>query len=697
MYEALQEKDNKSRSVTSSVAHKKSNMEKNFGFVDNRPEVVTQRKLQEVSNCYSAKQECPSEKKENKTGLPDNLKSGIGYLSGYSKDDKKVHYNSSQPAQLKAHAYAQGTDIHIASGQESYLPREAWHVIQKKQERVQPTMQMEGEMYVNNNSGVEDLADVMGEHASTLGKQNEQMRVNGVENISRTKISSNTLQNRMAVIQGAWVYLNNRNGEHLNLRYIENGVYALGLTSRRFRQIDNGPPIIVTEITGEERPTSRRRFEPPSDGVNMARRASQRDWSINEPETTGSRRHNTSDSNAVTRHNNLDNESTNGNQSRNVRGNNVENSRSQSDLRTAFREARTFIEQNIGRELTEQEWDVIADHPVDSIRGMRQCGIGPVDSLSGPSGASCIPTSDRIYGLLRQSEQVQQNADNNTQQRLEALATSIEGENENSIYQVVFNPSHHGFVIVVIEDHAEVTQSFANSESLGTNLSSGNFSFTRAQVSNYLRNFLDSRQTNRAQIAMFEGRIDGTRADRHPITDMQVSWHRSSLREDSNMVIRTELSQRTIELLNPRNTIIGSDSRSESRRTSLTNRRSNTQGRQNQQALAPNIIAGNNLNAGGMILHYFNAIAWANGGNTYSDEFHWVRNSPALASALLQQGGMTAGTAQAFTQRFAQAVQNFDQQLVNYVQPGVQEQIMQTLGVEEQLFAIIRYLQNQEG
>jgi hypothetical protein len=33
-------------------------------------------------------------------------------------DDVKVHYNSAKPAQLNAHAYAQGTDIHIASGQE---------------------------------------------------------------------------------------------------------------------------------------------------------------------------------------------------------------------------------------------------------------------------------------------------------------------------------------------------------------------------------------------------------------------------------------------------------------------------------------------------------------------------------------------------------------------------------------------------
>ena len=34
------------------------------------------------------------QKQENNTGLPDNLKSGIENLSGYSMDDVKVHYNS---------------------------------------------------------------------------------------------------------------------------------------------------------------------------------------------------------------------------------------------------------------------------------------------------------------------------------------------------------------------------------------------------------------------------------------------------------------------------------------------------------------------------------------------------------------------------------------------------------------------------
>ena len=101
------------------------------------------------------------EESTNQTGLPDNLKSGIENLSGYSMDDVKVHCNSDKPAQLQAHAYAQGTDIYIAPGQEKHLPHEAWHVAQQKQGRVQATTQMKS-VLINDSPALEKEADVMG-------------------------------------------------------------------------------------------------------------------------------------------------------------------------------------------------------------------------------------------------------------------------------------------------------------------------------------------------------------------------------------------------------------------------------------------------------------------------------------------------------------------------------------------------------
>ena len=98
--------------------------------------------LQSIADGFSEQMYDPIQRKENNTGLPDDLKSGIENLSGHSMDDVNVHRNSDKPQQVQAHAYAQGTDIHLGPGQEKHLPHEAWHVVQQKQGRVKPTMQM---------------------------------------------------------------------------------------------------------------------------------------------------------------------------------------------------------------------------------------------------------------------------------------------------------------------------------------------------------------------------------------------------------------------------------------------------------------------------------------------------------------------------------------------------------------------------
>jgi hypothetical protein len=106
----------------------------------------------------------------NNTGLPDNLKAGVESLSGVPLDNVKVHYNSPKPAQLNALAYAQGTDIHVAPGQQKHLPHEAWHIAQQSQGRVKPTTQVKG-VAINDNSSLEREADVMGAKATTVQAQ----------------------------------------------------------------------------------------------------------------------------------------------------------------------------------------------------------------------------------------------------------------------------------------------------------------------------------------------------------------------------------------------------------------------------------------------------------------------------------------------------------------------------------------------
>ena len=120
-----------------------------------------------------AQLEPESSPRRNDTGLPDGLKSGVESLSGLSLDDVDVHYNSAQPARINALAYTQGSEIHVAPGQERHLPHEAWHVVQQAQGRVQPTMQLQ-DVPVNDDEGLEQEADAMGEKASAIAAQSLQ-------------------------------------------------------------------------------------------------------------------------------------------------------------------------------------------------------------------------------------------------------------------------------------------------------------------------------------------------------------------------------------------------------------------------------------------------------------------------------------------------------------------------------------------
>ncbi|MEQ9287430.1 MAG: DUF4157 domain-containing protein, partial [Cyclobacteriaceae bacterium] len=169
-----------------SAANNQSGNGSTLQLKDNRPVTVAQRKLQKMADCSpqtehtallqaktsdaSPNNQQTIQKKDNKTGLPDNLKSGVENLSGYSMDDVKVHRNSDKPAQLNAHAYAQGTDIHLAPGQEKHLPHEVWHVVQQKQGRVKPTKQLKDKVNINDDAGLEKEGDVMGVKAMGSAK-----------------------------------------------------------------------------------------------------------------------------------------------------------------------------------------------------------------------------------------------------------------------------------------------------------------------------------------------------------------------------------------------------------------------------------------------------------------------------------------------------------------------------------------------
>jgi hypothetical protein len=202
MHSAVQKtSESKQQSQGKTLPPQDKKQDDTFSIEDNRPETAMRFKLMEGAeqstrvhqlSAYQRmadNQTIPSpqkhqtgtasklggilQRKEDSNGLPAELKAGVESLSGQSMSDVIVHRNSDKPAQLQAHAYAQGTDIHLAPGQEQHLPHEAWHVAQQKQGRVEPTTQLKAATLINDDQGLEEEADMMGAKAMQMGSQKE--------------------------------------------------------------------------------------------------------------------------------------------------------------------------------------------------------------------------------------------------------------------------------------------------------------------------------------------------------------------------------------------------------------------------------------------------------------------------------------------------------------------------------------------
>ena len=224
----------KVKSAASETSGKQDLTNSPYQFADKRPEAILQRKLGEIANGNTV------QKKENNTGLPDQLKSGVENLSGHSLDDVRVHYNSGRPAQLQAHAYAQGTDIHVAPGQEKHLPHEAWHVVQQKQGRVKPTVQLKAGVNVNDDTGLEKEADVMGTRSLHVGSNPSFKPLQKKADLSTTK--EQPIQASMATLHGQQ---NNRYKEAHKVGYTTVGFEVDLLTTNSGNPLQGMSHLVV--------------------------------------------------------------------------------------------------------------------------------------------------------------------------------------------------------------------------------------------------------------------------------------------------------------------------------------------------------------------------------------------------------------------------------------------------------------------
>ncbi len=110
---------------------------------------------------------------DSPTSLSDEVQTKMENSLGTDFSDVNIHTNSIQAKNIGALAYTQGNDIHFAENQynpntqsgQTLLGHELTHVVQQRQGRVQPTVQMQGAM-INDDPNLEAEADQMGEEAA---------------------------------------------------------------------------------------------------------------------------------------------------------------------------------------------------------------------------------------------------------------------------------------------------------------------------------------------------------------------------------------------------------------------------------------------------------------------------------------------------------------------------------------------------
>jgi hypothetical protein len=139
-------------------------------LIQNSPQMATQQKRLEQAFGIPLQKKV---QKENKTQMPDALKTGMETSFNRDFSHVRVHTNSSKAPEVGALAYTQGSDVHFAPGQfrpnssqgRQLIGHELAHVVQQGDGRVSPTTQVNG-MPVNDNPSLEKEADILGSRAA---------------------------------------------------------------------------------------------------------------------------------------------------------------------------------------------------------------------------------------------------------------------------------------------------------------------------------------------------------------------------------------------------------------------------------------------------------------------------------------------------------------------------------------------------
>ncbi|HUG24380.1 DUF4157 domain-containing protein [Piscinibacter sp.] len=205
--------------------------------------MAAQRK--QIAAAFGQPVQREEEANANLTGMPDELKSGVESLSGMDLSDVRVHRNSPKPAQLNALAYAQGNDIHLGPGEEQHLPHEAWHLVQQRQGRVQPTTQLQG-VAINDDAALEEEADVMGAKAI----QRVAMSIAPAKDAGRSDAQGPVVQRTLFLTSQSGRYPYDYGGDFTR-DHIGDQQHAIAVLRQRYQDRELTSPVtVITQLDG---------------------------------------------------------------------------------------------------------------------------------------------------------------------------------------------------------------------------------------------------------------------------------------------------------------------------------------------------------------------------------------------------------------------------------------------------------------
>ena len=92
-------------------------------------EVLLQQQESQNINSQESGSSTSTLTSNNKTGIPDELKTYVEAASGVSLAEVCVHYDSPKPAEMHLTIYSEGLDIYVASGAEGELGKELWKMV----------------------------------------------------------------------------------------------------------------------------------------------------------------------------------------------------------------------------------------------------------------------------------------------------------------------------------------------------------------------------------------------------------------------------------------------------------------------------------------------------------------------------------------------------------------------------------------